>query len=338
MDREAQLIKRIARAIRPAFATGEDSGGMRVRVGIGDDAAIVAPHGRSDWALSCDAFLEGVHFLASVHPPDSVGYKSLVRAASDLAAMGATPRLFLMTLALPRARSGAWLDRFLGGMGRAARMLDMRLAGGDTSTGAMIAISITVLGQTCPGCSVSRAGARAGDLIYVSGRLGGAQLGLELMLDGTGKQRRFARLVRPHLYPRIRVSLGKWLAKHGIASAMMDLSDGLSTDLARLAAASRVGARIWSERIPRVLVPSALSRQPAGLKPAPLQLALHGGEDYELLFTVPRRRAIEITRAPGFAELTAIGEITREKGVVLVSADGRAKKLPPRGWDSFRQK
>ena len=217
-------------------------------------------------------------------------------------------------------------------------MLGMRLAGGDTSRSAMISISITVLGETRPGYSVTRAGARPGDLIYVTGRLGRAQLGLQLMLDGAGKQRRFARLVRPHLYPQIRVSLAKWLAERRIASAMMDLSDGLSTDLARLTAASQAGARIRAERIPQVAIPAALSRQFPDGKASALQLALHGGEDYELLFTVPWRRANRMTRAPEFAELTAIGEITSGKGVALVSADGGAKQLPPLGWDSFRKK
>jgi thiamine-monophosphate kinase len=310
---------------------------MRLRLGIGDDAAIIAVSRRSDWVLSCDAFLEGVHFLTNVHPADSIGYKSLVRAASDLAAMGATPRLFLMTLALPSARTGAWLDQFLRGMGRAARMLGIRLAGGDTSQSVTISISITVLGETPPGRAVTRSGARAGDIIYVTGKLGRAQLGLELILNGRGRQRRYARLVRPHLYPRIRLSLGKWLAEHRVASSMMDLSDGLSTDLARLTATSRVGARVWAESIPRVTVPSTLAKQLPGIKPDPLQMALHSGEDYELLFTLPRRKAKLLSRAPDFRELTAIGEITRAKQVMLVGADGKAKALLPRGWDSFRK-
>ena len=337
MNTEAHLIKRIARAIPSRQARGESAAGLRLRLGIGDDAAIVAANRRSDWVLSCDAFLEGVHFLANMHPADSVGYKSLVRAASDLAAMGATPRLFLLTLALPSARTGAWLDQFLRGMARAARMLGMQLAGGDTSQSATISISITVLGETPPGRAVTRSGARAGDIIYVSGKLGRAQLGLELILNGTGRQRRFAQLVRPHLYPRIRVSLGKWLAEHRVASSMMDLSDGLSTDLARLTAASRVGARLWAERIPRVAIPPALAKHLPGIKPDPLQMALHGGEDYELLFTVPRRKAKLLSRTPGFRGLTAIGEITRAKQIMLVGADGKAKALLPRGWDSFRK-
>jgi thiamine-monophosphate kinase len=126
MVNENQLVERTGRRIPSA-------GGAGLRLGIGDDAAIVVPRRGTEWVLSCDSFLEGVHFLAASTPPDSVGYKSLIRAASDLAAMGATPRLFLLTLAMPASRTGAWFDGFLRGMARAARVLGMRLAGGDTT-------------------------------------------------------------------------------------------------------------------------------------------------------------------------------------------------------------
>jgi len=186
-----------------------------------------------------------------------------------------------------------------------------------------------------------RGGAAPGDLIYVSGKLGRAQLGLELLLGGFGKYRGFAGLLRPHLYPRIRVSLGKWLAERGIASAMMDLSDGLSTDLARMAEASGVGAHVWTERIPRVTIPSAVAKRLRGRKADPLKMALHGGEDYELLFTVPRRKVKMLCRAPGFGQITHIGEITRNKaslrGILLIDGDGKAKPLEALGWDSFRK-
>lgn len=335
MDTEAKLIKRIAQAVPSRLVKGS-SGALRL--GIGDDAAVIVPNRGSDWVLSCDAFLEGVHFLADVHPPDSVGYKALVRAASDLAAMGATPRLFLLTLALPSERTGKWLDQFLRGMGRAARSLGMRLAGGDTSKAASISMSVTVLGEARRRRVVLRSGARPGDIIYVSGKLGRAQLGLELMHKGVGGQRRFAELVRPHLYPRIRVSLGRWLAERRIASAMMDLSDGLSTDLGRLTSASHVGARIEAERIPRVTIPAGLAKIVTGLNPDPLKMALHGGEDYELLFTVPRRKVKLLSRAPAFRELSALGEITTDKHIILLGADGKAKNLAPQGWDPFRRR
>ncbi len=340
MDREVQLIERIAKAVPSSRSAGR---GVGMRLGIGDDAAIVTPAGNTDWVLSCDAFLEGIHFLARGYPADSVGYKSLVRAASDLAAMGAKPRLFLMTLALPARLTGEWLDEFLRGMGRAARLLGMRLAGGDTTKSATVSISITVLGEVAHGLAVRRSGAQPGDILYVGGRLGRAQLGLELVKSaGPGALARLlrsqSRLLQPHLYPKIRVELGAWLARRQIASAMMDISDGLSTDLARLCRASGAGARLWAERIPCVKLQADRTPWLRKLRLDPMQMALHGGEDYELLFTVPRERLKRLRSAPGFAEITAIGEIERGRGITLVGADGRSKQLDPGGWDPFRRK
>jgi thiamine-monophosphate kinase len=334
MNAEDQLIKRISRSVQSQF--GRAPGGLRL--GIGDDAAVIRPVRGKELVLTCDAFLEGVHFLAGTHTPDSVGYKSLARATSDLAAMGATPQFFLLTLALPRKRTGRWLEAFLRGMGRAARSLGMRLIGGDTTKSAEVAISMTVLGEVGLGLAVTRSGARPGDLIYVSGILGRAQLGLELVLAGKGRRRDLAPIVRPHLYPRIRVELGCWLARHRIASAMMDISDGLSTDLARLAKASGVGARVRTDLVPVVAVPDAVSRLLPNLRLHPLQMALHGGDDYELLFTVPRRKARHLVAAPGFAGLSCIGEVTEGRRLLMVDQSGRTSAMEPRGWDPFRRR
>lgn len=331
---ESQLIERITATVpaedrtpsRFAWAHG-------LRIGIGDDAAVLRSNGKTDWVASCDAFLEGVHFHFKDYAPDSVGYKSLVRATSDLAAMGATPRLFLLTLALPSSRTTTWLDKFLVGMARAARQLDIRLVGGDTSKFPLVSISITVLGEIENGRAATRVGARCGDFVYVSGTLGGAELGLELMRLGRGAKARYRHLLQPHLYPRIRLELGAWLARQRVASAMMDISDGLSTDLARLCDANKVGARLFGSRIPRVQIPD--SPKLAKLKLDPLRMALHGGEDYELLFTVPRNRRAQLRNAPGFRQLAEIGEITREKRIMLVASDGTAQPLKPLGWDPF---
>jgi thiamine-monophosphate kinase len=345
MDTEAQLIKRIARAIPSdtgPFTKMAGRGGGRLRLGIGDDAAIVVPNGRGNLIWTCDALLEGAHFLGDTHPPDSVGYKSVVRATSDVAAMGGLPRLFLLTLALPSSRTTAWLDGFLRGMGRAARELGIRLAGGDTTKAPLVFISITVLGDIAPGLAVLRSGARPGDLVYVSGRLGRAQLGLELVRKGFTRRarddRRLRQFLQPHLYPKIRIELGAWLARNKVASAMIDISDGLSTDLRHVCAESGVGARVWAERVPRVEIPATAERAFGRRHLDPLQMALHGGEDYELLFTVPSKHAKRLRRAPEYSDLTAIGEITRGKRVVLVGADGRVEPLVPGGWDPFREK
>jgi thiamine-monophosphate kinase len=345
MDRESKLVERVGRALCSGSRHAHNAA---LRLGIGDDAAVISSGGKKDWVLSCDAFLECVHFLAKTHPPDSVGYKSLVRATSDLAAMGATPRYFLLTLAIPANRTGAWLDEFLNGMALAARSLTIVLGGGDTTRSSLVFISITVVGEIARGQAVTRSGARPGDIIYVSGTLGRAQLGLELLLHRKIKasglrngragnsDRALQSLLQPHLYPKIQLALGTWLAKRRVASAMMDISDGLSTDLARLCAASGVGAQISPDLVPRVGVPPKLSKLAGGLKLDPLKMALHGGEDYELLFTVSPRNVKNLRAAPGFSQLKAIGEVTRGRSVVLIDKDGTRQHFEPRGWDPFR--
>lgn len=326
---EQRLIARIARGVPSRVPRGR----REVAVGLGDDAAVLRVRSRAQLVLSCDAFLEGVHFRRRTHPPDAIGYKALVRAASDLAAMGATPRFFLLSLALPARLTGAWLDAFLQGLARAARRLHMQLIGGDTSRHAAVAINITVLGSVSPRGAILRSGARPGDQVVVSGTLGRAQLGLELLLRPPAQRVRWSSLLRPHLAPEPRLRLGRWLARHRIASAMIDVSDGLSTDLAHICEASGVGAVLREERIPRPVVPAELLRRGCD----PLAMALHGGEDYELLFTVPRARQNRLrARVEGVA-LTAIGEVTRRKGVWIERRGERPRPLLPMGWDPFRR-
>jgi thiamine-monophosphate kinase len=336
MPDETQLIQKIARALRSFIGTKGRAVG--VPLGIGDDAMVMRGVGGKDCVVTVDAFIEGMHFWADLHPADSVGYKALARATSDLAAMGARPKYFLLTLALPKARTGAWLDRMLGGMGKAARALGLTLVGGDTTQASAVSISITVVGEIARGRALTRAGAKPGDILYVSGALGRAQLGLELVRRGLGRDRRLRTLLLPHLYPRIRVELGSWLAAHEAASAMMDLSDGLSSDLARLCASSRVGARIYAERIPCVEIPARIAGRLGREAADPLNMALHGGDDYELMFTVPKRLVGKLKGALGFRNLTAIGEIRRGSSVELVEADGRSRPLRALGWDPFRER
>lgn len=323
---EKQLIKRVAWAL-----PSRTGGGLRL--GIGDDAAIFRPHLGREWVASCDAFLENAHFRLTTHPPESVGYKSLARATSDLAAMGAEPCFFLLTLALPASLTGRWLDRFLIGMARAARAFGLVLAGGDTAQHPTVSISITVIGEIAPGRAVTRSGAKDGDLIFVSGTLGQAQLGLEAILRGiSGRGRKWQPLLQQHLYPQPRIALGTWLARKRLATSMIDLSDGLSTDLNHICEASGVGAWVKAYRIPTVQVPAGLRRR--GFDP--LTLALHGGEDYELLFTVPPDREYELSAAPRGVRLKRIGVITKETRVILEDPARRYHKLEPRGWDHFR--
>lgn len=356
MTAEDDLIKRVSRAVpaseRARGRRGSGAAGRaKLRLGIGDDAALLTVPRGGELVLSCDTTLEGIHFLADRHPADSVGYKALARATSDLAAMGATPHSFLLTLALPESRTGKWLDRFLQGIARGAREFGMVLAGGDTTRSRAIFISITVIGEVAPGRAVRRSGARPGDGLYMSGVLGAAELGLRMVRghDGVSISSQLKPLMsqfpplKRHLYPQIPLELGAFLGRNGIASAMMDISDGLSTDLARLCAASGVGARVEAERLPRVRLAAArrgstqLARTLARLKFDPLELALHGGEDYELLFTVAPKNEAKLSVATRFCPITRIGEVTRHKSIVLVARDGSTRALQPRGWDPFRK-
>lgn len=333
MESEESLIRRVVQAVPSGLGRDNDS----LRLGIGDDAAVLRQARGLEWVVSCDAFFEGVHFRVKTHPPHSVGYKALARATSDLAAMGAVPRLFLMTLATPTNRTGQWLDAFLAGMSRAAREFGMRLAGGDTTRSEAVNVTITVLGQVAPSRAVKRSGARPGDLIYVSGKLGAAKLGLDLVLSGNGQQGRYSKLVRAHLYPKIPIQLGSWLSQHRIASAAIDISDGLSTDLRRLAQASKVGALVQADRVPTVSIPEAAYNLLRRRRIDPLKAALNGGEDYELLFTVPRARIRLLQSAPGYRDLACIGEITRGSRILLADGARNTSPVKPHGWDSFRK-
>ena len=338
MSSESRLIERVVRKLPSQIAGG-------LRIGIGDDAAVLRPRAGADWVLTTDAFLENVHFLLRVHPPEAVGYKALARATSDLAAMGARPRFFLLSLALPPSCTGKWFDRFLDGMARAARSFGLVLAGGDTTRNPLAAINLTVIGEVVPGQAVLRSGARPGDSICVSGTLGEAELGLRLLERGGHKfpagskwsphpRKNLKSLLQKHLYPEPRLALGEWLAKNGTATAMIDTSDGFSTDLAHLCEASGVGARVWAARIPKVTMPNDLRKLNLDL----LRLALDGGEDYELLFSVPRRLARRLPRAVRGVPVTIIGEITRGRRVLLIDDAGREKTLRPQGWDPFRKR
>jgi thiamine-monophosphate kinase len=301
-------------------------------LGVGDDAALFRPRPGFETILTCDWFLEGTHFLRDKHRPDSVGWKCLARAVSDIAAMGGTPRCFLLSLALPASLTERWLKEFLRGLRRASRRFQCILAGGDTTRRSEILINVTVIGEVRTGCAVLRSGARPDDLLYVTGRLGEAELGFLDLKRNKGPASRANSLTRKHLYPEPRLALGQWLASKGLASAMMDLSDGLSSDLPRLCVASGVGARVEIARIPAVRISNIDSKRDID----PLRLALHGGDDYELLFTMPPGKATLLPRTYGSVPLTPIGKISKKRGVMLVGENRRERRLVPGGWDPFR--
>lgn len=319
---EDQLVSRISRGFRGWREAG-------LRLGCGDDAALWQPRPGYQTVLTSDWFLEGSHFLREKHPADSVGWKCLARAVSDIAAMGGIPRCFLLNLAIPASHTGRWLDEFLGGLRRAAKFLRCSMAGGDTTRNHQILINVTVVGEVKQGKAVLRSGARPGDLLFVSGNLGEAELGLqEFRRRGKHAPKAMSPALRKHLYPKPQIQLGQWLAENQFASAMMDLSDGLSTDLGRLCEASGVGAVVEECAVP-------LARGMAGQEA--IGCGLHGGDDYELLFTVHPKQAQRLPRQYQGLRLTPIGEITRGRQILLRIDDASVVPLKPSGWDPFRK-
>jgi len=245
---------------------------------------------------------------------------------------GREAEVFLLSLALPANRSGKWMADFLRGLMRASRKLKCPLAGGDTTRSDRILINIHVVGEASRGGVVRRSGAKPGDRIFVSGRLGEAELGLRLARQrrkkGDGGRNP---LLKQHLYPEARVELGHWLAERKLATAMIDVSDALSSDLARLCEAGKVGAQVEVDRVP--LAAGEFCRRFTDKERA--RAALNGGDDYELLFCVANRDLRHIPRTSRGVKLTEIGRITKGRTVELVDSSRKAVPLRPLGWDPF---
>jgi thiamine-monophosphate kinase len=268
--------------------------------------------------VTTDFSLEGVHFQRRWHPPESVGHRCLTRGLSDIAAMGGEPMAAFLSLALPAALPQRWVDGFLRGLLGLAKTYRVPLAGGDTAQSpAGVLADIVVVGSAPKGTAVLRSGARPGDSLYVTGELGGSAMLLERLLKGSLKKPQPCRYPA-HFFPTPRLEAGRALGERKLAAAMIDLSDGLSTDLRHLCDESGVGARIYAENLPV-----------AG-GPANLRFALHGGEDYELLFAASGKVPASIAGVP----VTRIGEITRGRKIVLVEG-GRERGLPSKGWEHF---
>ena len=315
-------IRRLARSAKnPAVSTG-----------IGDDCCVLRllpGRGKEkDTLVTTDFTLEGIHFRRDWHPPESVGHRCLARGLSDIAAMGGEPVAAFLSLALPRDLPQSWVGRFARSLVTLAKRYGVTLAGGDTAESPNgILADIVVVGTAPKGKAVLRSRARVGDLIYVSGELGGSAAAVwEMRKRPKGKlnPRDYPR----HFFPEPRIELGRILREKGLASAMIDSSDGLSTDLAHICEESGVGAEIESELIPRASV-----GKPA--REVDRQFTLHGGEDYELLFTAPRGKRVP-PRLAGIP-ISRIGRITRGKGIVLMSRSGVGYELEPRGWEHFRK-
>jgi thiamine-monophosphate kinase len=294
-----------------------------VVVGPGDDAAVVTP-GSGQLVLTTDALVEGVHFRREVTTPRDLGYKAIAVNVSDIAAMAGSPRHALCALTLSDAVDAAWVVELAGGMKECCDEFALSIVGGNVARGPEVTIAVTVTGEVRPGRAVRRDGARPGDHLVVTGSLGGSAAGLRLssQRSWSGEERD---ALHRHMRPTPRVGEAGVLAAHG-ATAMMDVSDGLALDLSRLCAASGAGARLELARIP--LHPAATREE-----------ALSGGEDYELLATLPSAGAVDEARAElreAFGvSLAEIGGII-DRGLVAVGDDGSERPLDTDGWDHFR--
>lgn len=328
---EDQLIEAIRRVL-----SGDQPG---VVVGLGDDAAVVEP-GAGQPVLTTDMLLEGVHFDRGSISARDLGAKSIVVNVSDMAAMAASPRYALVSIGVTADVDAAWVVELYGGMRTACDEYALALVGGDTNRSSAIAISVTVIGEVAPGRAVTRSGAQPGDVVVVTGALGAAAGGFVLSRANPSRaaealSRAWGRDLADALArPVARVGEGQTLAQAG-ATAMMDLSDGLAKDLLRLCLASGVGARVQLERVP---VARALRAGAETLGVDALELAIGGGEDYELLATldvtdVEHARA-ELDERFG-VPLTEVGLIVEGASLVGVDASGRTSPLEPVGWDHF---
>lgn len=303
------------------------SSSRAISTGIGDDCAVLRLLPGRDSLITTDFTLEGIHFRRDWHPAESVGHRCLARGLSDIAAMGGEPVAVFLSLALPRDLPQSWVGRFARSLIALTEKHGAMLAGGDTAESPNgILADIIVVGTVPKGKAILRSGARPGDRIFVSGELGGSAAAVVAM-RARPKKKLNPRDYRRHFYPEPRIELGRILRERGLATAMIDTSDGLSTDLAHICEESGVGAELDAALIPRAFVGTSA-------REVDLDLALHGGEDYELLFTAPPGR--RVPRQIAGVALTQIGEITRARGIFVTNAKGVAYELHPQGWEHFR--
>jgi len=315
---ELALIEGIRRA-----SEARPSG--RVRLGIGDDCAILRPRAGHEVLVTTDFCLEGRHFRRDWQTPESAGHRCLARGLSDLAAMGAEPLAAFLSLALPAGAPRSWTDGFFRGLQRLADEFSVPLAGGDTaeSPSEHILADIVLVGSAPTGKALRRSTARAGDLLYVTGSLGGAAAELLTLASvpnnaiAPGREGE-----HPSLFPAPRLTAGAALLRRRMATACIDISDGLSTDLKHLCDASKVSADIESALLP--LHPLAAGR---------LELALHGGEDYELLFAA--KPSARVPKRLGGVAVTRIGRLLPRTSPVIALSDTQGRRTPLRagGWE-----
>lgn len=312
-----------------------------VVLGIGDDAAIIKPAPGKLLLLSTDTLREDIHFKKRYCTFYDIGWKAVAVSISDIAAMGGMPRHLLLSIAVPRKTSVKDLDRVLTGVADITAKYGVTLIGGNVSRSkGGVTIDTTVMGELTRGSGVARSGASIGDLIYVTGIIGSSAIGLSLLKTSSDIDSApyipKGSFVADHLRPAPRVREGIILGTNRLATAMIDISDGLLADLGHICEQSNAGAYIHSHLIPLPKIPNRLKRR---LAKGPLFYALYGGEDYELLFTIRRKdkgRLEAICKREGL-KVAFIGEIVPgEKGITIVGEDGVERKMHTGGYDHFR--
>ena len=339
---EAELVARIRERLAPAPPW--------LLVGIGDDAAVVEPERNRVEVFTVDALVDGVHFDRGVMPPDAIGHRALAVNLSDLAAMGAAPRLALLSLAMPAALPLADFDGIADGFAALARRHRLHLVGGNlTRTPGPLTIDVTLVGTVKRRQALRRDGARPGDELYVSGSIGAAAAGLGVLREVVARQASGvgprdqpeearltpdeARLMTAYSRPEPRIRLGTLLARNRAATACIDLSDGLADGVHRLAHESRIGITVDADALPiDGATRSAFERRGVD----PVATAVSGGDDYELLFTVrPRtRHRLRASARHGGVPITRIGVCTEQRDVTLARSDGGAERMPA-GYSHF---
>jgi thiamine-monophosphate kinase len=324
---ELQLIERIRRQAKSGIRA---SGVARIVKTIGDDCAVLETSAGYETLVTTDFSLEGVHFRREWHPAEVVGHRCLTRGLSDIAAMGGEPVAAFLSLALPAELPQKWVDEFLGGLLRLARQFGVPLTGGDIAQSpAGVLADIMVTGAVPRGEAILRSGAKPGDHLYVTGELGAASAMLDRMY--ANPKRRYRASDSPaHFFPQPQLKVGRYLREKKIASAMIDISDGLSSDLTHLCDESGVRAEVQTEAIPIASI---------GRNEVSLENALHGGDEYQLLFTAPANKRVpaEIAGVP-VSQIGYIEALRKNLPKILLFEGNDAEmgaELRPRGWEHF---
>lgn len=304
-------------------------------LGIGDDAALLSPAAGCQLLVSTDLLAEGVHFDLGFGPAKLLGRKSLSVNLSDIASMGAVPRWFFLSLAIPVGFPLATIEGFLDGLAEQAAAHNCILAGGDTcSSKGGLTVSVTIMGEQRPELILKRSGAMIGDDVWVSGTLGDSALGLNLLMAGTRLGGADDYLLLRHLNPTPRCDFGVKLAESGLAHAMIDISDGLLADLGHICEQSGCGAEITLADLPLSAPFQAFS---ADQQEVPWQLAISGGEDYELCFTAPAAhhgQILQLAKTAGIP-VTVVGKVTDSGQLQAYLPDGAIFKPSASGYTHF---